>query len=129
MEEWLHDTPLKSLTRLRRVKARRVSTWNQTGANFDFTVVPPDAVFSMAEIQGCGCITHIWLTLLCKDPYHLRKIILRMFWDGEDNPSVEAPLGDFFGIGHAEVSSFCSLPFNMVVPNRANEHKVAAINC
>ncbi|WP_200961444.1 glycoside hydrolase family 172 protein [Paenibacillus sp. Soil522] len=44
----------------------------------------------------------------------MRKVIIEMYWDGEDNPSVRAPLGDFFGIGHATCKHFVSLPLSMV---------------
>ena len=52
-----------------------------------------------------GCITHIWMTgapLINRfQTEHLpRKMVIRMFWDNEDSPSVEVPVGDFFGIGH-----------------------------
>ena len=33
------------------------------------------------------------------EPYHLKRIVLRMYWDGEETPSVETPIGDFFGLG------------------------------
>ena len=47
----------------------------------------------LADITGSGAIQHIWLTV---HPDHWRRLILRMFWDGEERPSVETPLGDFF---------------------------------
>ncbi len=60
--------------------------------------------FTMAEIQGPGAIQHIWLT----PTGHWRFLILRMYWDGEETPSVEVPVGDFFACGwnqYAQVSS------------------------
>jgi len=54
----------------------------------------------MAEIEGAGAITHIWSTIASKEEGHLKKLVLRMYWDGEDTPSVEAPIGDFFGLVH-----------------------------
>lgn len=50
----------------------------------------------LAEIDDSGAIQHIWLTV---HPDHWRKLVLRMYWDGEENPSVEVPLGDFFCSG------------------------------
>jgi hypothetical protein len=41
----------------------------------------------------------MWVTIFSKDPYFLRRIVLRMYWDGEQTPSVEVPIGDFFGTG------------------------------
>ena len=60
---------------------------------------------TIAEIEGSGAIQQIWLT-----PANVRwrDLILRIYWDGQENPSVEAPLGDFFCSGwnqYAQVSS------------------------
>ncbi|HOM72727.1 MAG TPA: DUF2961 domain-containing protein, partial [Armatimonadota bacterium] len=54
-----------------------------------------------------GVIRHIWITV---DPKFYRDCILRMFWDGEDSPSVEVPLGDFFCNGHALRCNINSIP-------------------
>ncbi|MFW9824073.1 MAG: glycoside hydrolase family 172 protein, partial [Candidatus Thorarchaeota archaeon] len=47
------------------------------------------------------------------DAYYLRKILIRMWWDDEESPSVECPIGDFFGIGHSKAVNFWSLPLSM----------------
>jgi len=52
---------------------------------------------TLADIQGAGIIQHIWMTVSEKA---YRTCILRMFWDDEEAPSVEVPLGDFFCNGH-----------------------------
>ncbi|HZG58805.1 glycoside hydrolase family 172 protein [Paenibacillus sp.] len=71
----------------------------------------------IGRIAGSGCITHIWMTMAPFDhvtePALHRKVVLRMFWDGEDNPSVQAPIGDFFGIGHGITKNFWSAPLAM----------------
>ncbi len=59
-----------------------------------------DMVFTFAEIEGPGCIRHIWITVEGQTPHKMRNLILRMYWDGQATPSVEAPLGDFFGVAH-----------------------------
>ncbi len=59
-----------------------------------------------------GCIKHIWMTVGNDDTFP-RKLILRAYWDGEDTPSIEVPLGDFFGIGHGIFRNFTSLPLQM----------------
>lgn len=59
-----------------------------------------DQVFTMADIEGPGCIRHIWITVPRRDPLTMRNLILRFYWDGQETPSVEAPLGDFFGVAH-----------------------------
>jgi len=66
--------------------------------------VKPGEVFTLADIQGPGAIQQIWMTPTGK----WRFWILRMYWDREEQPSVEVPLGDFFACGwgqYAQVSS------------------------
>jgi hypothetical protein len=72
--------------------------------------VPAGATFELADISGPGVIRQIWLTPAgCA----WRHLIVRMYWDDQDQPSVECPLGDFFAAGwggftwsgHAQVSS------------------------
>jgi hypothetical protein len=57
--------------------------------------IQPKEVFTIAEIQGPGAIQHIWMT----PTGNWRFSILRIYWDGESNPSVEVPVGDFFASG------------------------------
>ena len=52
----------------------------------------------MAELKGPGCIQRIWM-----GTRHNRRAILRIYWDGEEQPSVESPIGDFFGLCHGVV--------------------------
>lgn len=104
---------LSSLPRIRNVKSKRVSSWDRTGANDDRLHINPGEKRVIADINGSGCITHIWMTMDCKEKFFLRKAVLRIFWDGEENPSVETPIGDFFGAGHAIPKNFTSLPLTM----------------
>ncbi len=62
--------------------------------------------FEMANIEGPGCIRHIWITTFPGEPLHDRNLILRFYWDDQDQPSVEAPLGDFFGLAHGRRRHF-----------------------
>jgi len=59
-----------------------------------FIVIPPGGRTVLGEAQGPGVINHIWLTIGGKGSF--RSMILRIYWDGEATPSVEAPVGDFF---------------------------------
>lgn len=81
----------------------------------------PGSVTTLAEIEGCGIIQHIWITVDSKtgdaDRYVLRDLVLRMYWDGETAPSVEAPLGDFFCCGFGQECLVNSLPI-VVAPSR-----------
>ena len=59
----------------------------------------------LAEIDGAGAIQHIWLT----PTGHYRFSILRIYWDGEETPAVECPVGDFFACGWNEYAQVSSL--------------------
>jgi hypothetical protein len=100
------------------VKSRRESSWDRTGGNKDFVAVMSGDTAVLCDIHGAGCIKHIWMTTLCQAPQYLRKLVLEMYWDGEENPSVRTPLGDFFGIGHGISKHFISLPISMITVKR-----------
>jgi hypothetical protein len=105
---------LANLAKLRpKVKRKRISSSNPEGTNLDLIPIKPNEKYVLCDILGSGCIKHIWTTLASKDPYYLRKAIIRMWWDGEKNPSVECPVGDFFGVGHSKSTIFWSLPLCM----------------
>ncbi|MCY0877420.1 MAG: DUF2961 domain-containing protein [Firmicutes bacterium] len=70
-------------------------------------VIASGATATLADIVGPGAIQHIWLTCF---PVHWRSLILRSYWDDEDSPSIEVPLGDFFCNGWCERSHVNSLP-------------------
>lgn len=72
--------------------------------------------FTLADISGSGTIVRIWITTL--ENVRLRHLILRMYWDGQDAPSVEVPLGDFFCCGWESYSHVASIPV-CVNPGRA----------
>ena len=69
-------------------------------------VVKAKTTFTIADVQGSGAIQQIWLT----PKGHWRFWILRMYWDGEAEPSVETPLGDFFACGWNRYAQVSSLP-------------------
>jgi hypothetical protein len=107
-------SPLGELPRIRHVTTRRVSSWDRTGGNDDSAHIPAKSRFVLADIQGAGCINHIWCTVgFCPQPHHLRRLVLCMAWDGEPGYSVQVPLGDFFGVGHGRMVNFASLPLQM----------------
>jgi Protein of unknown function (DUF2961) len=119
---------LGNLSRLSRAKTRSISPENFTGEKGQggmstdgpsakaarglgqgWKVSPlihiePGQTFTLGEIKGPGAIQHIWMT----PTGHLRFSIFRIYWDGESEPSVEVPVGDFFACGwgkYAQVSS------------------------
>jgi hypothetical protein len=83
-----------------------------------------DQVYTFAEMDGPGVIRHIWITTPNTGPKKMRNMILRFYWDGQENPSVEAPLTDFFGVCHGKTieheSAFTMMPegkaFNCYFP-------------
>ncbi len=98
-------------------KRRRISSYDPTGGNDDRKYIAPGETFTVAQIPGCGIIRHIWMTLanegfVVEKNAH-RKIAIRMYWDGEEEPSVQAPIGDFFGMGHGITRNFVSAPLQM----------------
>ena len=105
--------PLGDLPRLKGFTAARQSSFDPTGGNADGRhdwPMQPGETRTIAQIEGAGAITHIWITIASKDEKHLKNLVLRMYWDGENSPSVEAPIGDFFGLGHAKYYQYSSLP-------------------
>lgn len=99
---------LDDLARFGEGRSRRVSSWDRSGGNHDFITVPAGEARVLAEIAGTGVIRHIYMTVACGDRTFYRTTVLRMYWDGEESPSVEAPLGDFFGIMHAKPRCYAS---------------------
>ncbi len=77
----------------------QISSTDTSGGNNDFISVPAGATATLADIKGPGIIVQFWVTIDSPDKYFLRHILLRMYWDDEVNPSVEVPIGDFFGTG------------------------------
>jgi hypothetical protein len=115
---------LGAATHIKTYTSNRLSSFSQTGHNDDWVVIDAGQTKIIAEIEGSGIIKHIWITLVCpKDPMIRRNAILRMYWDGEENPSVESPLGDFFGNGWGEEYNFKSMP--LAVAPKAGR----ALNC
>ncbi len=104
---------LDFLPYLRETCVKRVSSWDKTGGNKDFIRIEKGDNVTIARIKGPAIIKHIWITIACRDKYYLRKILFRAYWDGENSPSIDSPIGDFFGIGHGIAKHFISLPLTM----------------
>jgi len=117
----LFGNPLADLARLKPFEARRASSsdpdWKN--GNADARPIAPGGTLTLAELEGPGVITHIWFTIAHDAPFYSRLLTLRMYWDGEEHPSVECPIGDFFGIGHGVDQSFVSLPVRVSSEGRA----------
>jgi Protein of unknown function (DUF2961) len=78
---------------------KRVSSFDRSGGNADYRQIARGQTLTVLDVDGPGTLTHIWFTLSSREATHLKKLVLRMYWDREATPSVETPLGDFFGLG------------------------------
>lgn len=121
---------LGNLSRLSHAKTRSISPENFTGEKgkggmsvdgiaadaardlgqgwklSPYVKIEPADTFVLAEIEGPGAIQQIWMT----PTGNWRNSILRFYWDGETDPSVEVPVGDFFANGWGEYARVNSLP-------------------
>jgi len=109
---------LFSLTQPHDYVQKRVSSYDRSGGNADARPIPPGATLNLLDVNGPGVITHIWITIASPEDFHLKKLVLRMNWDGESSPSVEAPIGDFFGLGLGQYFLYQSTPL-AVSPEKA----------
>ncbi len=104
--------PLSGLERLKDFQSMRASSsdpdWRN--GNADARPIAPGGTLTLADLDGPGQIVHIWFTIAHGDPFYPRMLTLRMYWDGEEHPSVECPVGDFFVIGHGLDRPFTSIP-------------------
>jgi len=110
-------TSLASLPKLREYTSHRISSWDATGGNEDWWIIPAGERKVLAEINGPGCIKHIWSTLGIPNEDYCRRIVIRIYWDDCPEPSVECPIGDFFGLGHGMRKNFVTAPMQMSPQN------------
>ena len=92
---------------------QRSSSYDRSGGNADARPLPPGETITLIDADGPGEITHIWITIASKETQHLKKLVLSMSWDGEASPSVEAPVGDFFGLGLGQYALYQSIPLSV----------------
>lgn len=120
---------LGSLFYLNNCKSKRVSSYDRTGGNHDWVDIAPGTTQTLLDVDVCGIIRHIWITCWVnggegkEEEHYLRKLTLRMYWDGEEEPSVEVPLGDFFGQVFGVRRVYSSAAF------AANPEDGRALNC
>jgi hypothetical protein len=107
---------LSTLPLLKNYTVERASSTDPTGANDDGNwknQIKPGEQRTIAQLGGPGIITHIWFTIATSEQYHLKKIVLRMYWDDDPLPAVESPIGDFFGLGLGEYFLYESGPLSV----------------
>jgi hypothetical protein len=89
-------------------RSHRSSSWDRLGANLDYVPVRAGETVVLLDTEGPGCITHIYTVMGFNEITDWRDAILRCWWDGEAHPSVEVPLGDFFGLAAGRVRNYRS---------------------
>jgi hypothetical protein len=92
---------------------KRSSSYDRSGGNADSRPIAPGETLTLLDDSGPGEISHIWFTIASPDPHHLKALVLRMYWDGEPSPSVETPIGDFFGLGLGDYFLYQSIPLSV----------------
>jgi hypothetical protein len=88
-------------------------SWDRNNRNGDSRPVNPGQTLTLLDYHGAGIIRRFWCTIAPRAEVHIhRQAILRMYWDDDQYPSVEVPIGDFFGVGFGQQVDFISLPLN-----------------
>ena len=134
----MFDTVVGGLPRYMGGKSRAITAENPTGEKGRGGMAASDLgpgrkgrpcietlasgeIYTLANITGTGVIRHIWITVTDKtsdrNAYVLRDLVLRMYWNGEDTPSVESPLGDLFCCGFGRSYRVNAMPI-IVNPTR-----------
>jgi hypothetical protein len=106
-----------------KFQSRSISFENPTGAKgeggkaesrlgvgrkgFPMKHIEPGETVQLCDIEGPGTIRHIWITMK-HDPATLRSIVIRAYWENQEYPSIECPVGDFMGLAHGKVMAYQS---------------------
>lgn len=111
---------LDALTRHQQFDARRSSSSHEDiTRNGDAHGIGAGETLVLLDEKGPGMVTHIWHTIASYDVFHGRSLSLRIYYDGNEQPSVQTPLGDFFGIGHAAWRNLTSAPVTVTSYGRS----------
>lgn len=84
--------------RAQSYQSLKQSSYDRTGGNRDAWPIAPGQTHEVFASDSPGVITHLWFTIAAQSANHLKELVLRAYWDGNAKPSVEAPIGDFFGL-------------------------------
>ena len=84
-----------TLPKFGEYESRRVSSYDQSGGNGDYRRLKAGEKLGRFAEAGPPKIRHLWITMVTSEAYHLKKVVLRMYWDGEADPSVETLIGFF----------------------------------
>ncbi|MHC1692700.1 MAG: glycoside hydrolase family 172 protein [Sphaerochaetaceae bacterium] len=126
----IFGNPMASLPIINGGRSRSISRENPTGEKgkggmatgvlgpsrkgaVAYRMIPPGEILIIADVDGPGIINHIWFTITDNpdDGYFtLSDVVLRFYWDNEETPSVEVPIGDFFLNGFSTYTKVNSFP-------------------
>ena len=112
--------PLEEITRTIEGKARRASSGLfDPESNRDAYHIGPGETVTLTTLEGAGEIRHMWFTIAGRDRRYPRTLVLRIYWDGAEVPSVETPIGDFFAAGNGMRANVNTLPIQVTSYGRA----------
>ncbi len=110
-----HFGLLDGICRLSDFQSKRSSSWDRTGGNGDCICIEPGKRAELLKESGAGCVKHFYWTYICPSKQTrqdlFRGLVLRAFWDGAKTPSIEVPIGDFFGVTNGQLRPIKSLAF------------------
>ncbi|HVP48285.1 MAG TPA: glycoside hydrolase family 172 protein [Bryobacteraceae bacterium] len=136
---------LSRYARAQNYKSLKQSSFDRSGGNEDYWPMAAGATQELFNANGPGVITHIWFTIAAESSNHLKEIVIRAYWDGNSKPSIEVPVGDFFGLNLGQyfvyqsaflncssikaLNSYFAMPFRKsarLTATNESEHKVDA---
>jgi hypothetical protein len=112
---------LPSYARAQNYRSLKQSSYDRKGGNADRYQIPAGSTQEVFSAQGPGVITHVWFTIASPSLNHLKEIVLRAYWDDEAKPSIETPIGDFFGLNLGQYFVYQSAFLNC--------SSIKALNC
>jgi hypothetical protein len=111
---------LANLPEAKNYVQKRASSYDRTGGNADYREIAPGETLTLLDESGPALVSHVWMTIAGAGAHHLKELVLRMYWDGEAMPSVEAPVGDFFGLGLGDYFLYESAPLSVASDKALN---------
>jgi len=112
---------LPGYARAQNYKSLKQSSYDRTGGNADAWPIEAGATKEIFNSEGPGVISHIWFTIAADSVNHLKEIVIRAYWDGNAKPSIEVPVGDFFGLNLGQYFIYQSAFLNC--------SSIKALNC
>ena len=115
-DQRLSAQDLSNLATAKNYTEQRITSSDPSGGNDDGDrahPIRPGETRTIGQVTGPGIITHMWFTIDSPEQYHLKKIVLRIYWDDDPLPAVETPIGDFFGLGLGEYFLYQSGPLSV----------------